>query len=164
MSVSDRIDPDYGWDGRYVSSVRVREDAPLDEVAAALRAVEAMCEPADTKLLAAELTRLRSLTARRAETGVDMEVTIGAWIEELQAYSADAAVQALREWPGANKWWPTWAEIREACERYGGERLMLLAALRRGPRRAGGPGMRALADVLTGVPGPGERAAQGQEG
>lgn len=74
-------------------------------------------QPAMMSDVTVEITRMRTLTARRAEGEIDTEMLIGAMTEELAGYPIDIVRTACREWPRDNKFFPTLKELRDACER-----------------------------------------------
>lgn len=60
-------------------------------------------------------------------------------MNRLMQYPPDVAIKAVRDWPDSSKWFPTWAEIREVCEKLMGPRRVLEAALKREAQEASKP-------------------------
>ena len=73
--------------------------------------------------LVERLTRLMTITAKRAGSEADVRSQLAVYAEELAAYPADVATAALNH---AWHWWPTWAELRERCERAVSRRRSIL--------------------------------------
>lgn len=99
----------------------------------ALAFAEAILAPASEKLVLAELSRLRALTASR-QAGEDLALIFSAFADELMAYPADAVRSVLRGWRG--KFWPSWGELADELDRIVGPRQALREALRRGYRES----------------------------
>ena len=110
--------------------LRLIGDEPVDQadLAMALGNLDPLMRPASRQELAAELTRLRGLTAQKDR--IEPELSIAAWVDELGRWPADVSIRALREWKSLSKWWPTWNEIEGLMARRTGERLELYARLR----------------------------------
>lgn len=92
-------------------------------------ALEYITRPANGRTVAAEVTRLRTLTAKRAEGEFDMELSIGAITEELQPYPEDIVRTVCRDWARENKWFPTLSELIAECDALHMPRLKLLNAV-----------------------------------
>jgi hypothetical protein len=75
-----------------------------------------------------EVTRLRTLTAKRAEGEFDLELSVGAITEELAVYPEDIVVDVCRNWARNNKWFPTLSELIAECEVLFDDRRRLLSA------------------------------------
>lgn len=121
----------HGWEGVTVTGVSVVDGASPAAVRAALDDIERLCAPADLKLVASSLAKLKALTASRAKTGEDMSLTALAYTEELAAYPADVVVAACKAWQSANTWWPSWAELKNECDKRMMGRTQIRDALRR---------------------------------
>jgi len=85
--------------------------------------------PPHPKQLVMELTQLWSLTAHKSHSDQTLDLLLEAFAAKLEDYPADAVIEALRQWPENNKWWPTWAELKALIERKCRHRRLLLAAL-----------------------------------
>lgn len=109
-------------------------EPPPPDMAAALAVVEESLRPAPRMRVLAELTRLRSLTVSRGGSDADLKLALTAYAEECSAYPLDAVVAACRQWANAERWWPSWAELRDRLERIVAPRRRLHEALRRGCR------------------------------
>lgn len=91
--------------------------------------LEDINRPANGRNVAAEVTRLRMLTAKRAEGEDEMELSIGAITEELQPYPEDIVRTVCRDWARENKWFPTLSELIAECDALHKPRLKLLNAV-----------------------------------
>jgi hypothetical protein len=101
--------------------------APLsDEL---LTVVDRFTRPAQGGTVAAEITRLRTMTGRRQESGADLEMLIGAMTEELMEFPYDVVRNSCREWARKNIFFPTLKEIRDECVKAARVRLALRKAL-----------------------------------
>lgn len=76
-----------------------------------------------------ELARLRALTVARATDMPEMTMVLSAFAEELAEWPADAVLTALRQWPRANKFWPTLAEIIAEIRKLAETRLAIAAEI-----------------------------------
>lgn len=83
--------------------------------------------PTGDRLLDEALAYCDGLTVRRADDAA--AVTIAAYKSVLSRYPLDVALQALRDWPERNRFFPAWAELREVCERLVAPRRELKAAI-----------------------------------
>ncbi len=78
--------------------------------------LERISEPAKAARIAPEIIRCLQLTASRERDGMDLRMMVASLSEELAEYPWDVVKTALREWSRSEKWWPTLAEMREACQ------------------------------------------------
>lgn len=126
----DGPDDGHGWDAK-VMRYELIEIRSAAEVAQALAVAEAILAPASECLALAELARVRVMTASR-DIGLDLQMALAAFVDELMRYPADAVTEVLREWPRTQRFWPTMAELTERLERLVRPRRALCDALRRG--------------------------------
>lgn len=96
---------------------------------AALKVLETSMKPTPRELVAKELVRMRGLTKARAETAEDMQMIVAAFLDEIRDYPADVVVNACRRWARAEKWWPSWAELKDMLDFRMRRRRALLDAL-----------------------------------
>jgi hypothetical protein len=80
-------------------------------------------EAPDTKSIIEELTRLKMLTASRNLTVDELTLQISLYAEELSAYPMDAIRAAIRA-ACEDKWWPTWADLKEDLDFYSQNRRL----------------------------------------
>jgi len=93
-------------------------------------ALERLTAPSRGDRVAAEVTRLRSLTIKRKESETDLELSIGAFTEELCAYPFDIVRTVCRSWARNNKFFPALCEVISECEELMRPRRAYLQALR----------------------------------
>lgn len=74
----------------------------------------AVTAPADKTQTAKALAKLSVMVAMRTPDQADL--TMEAYVEEARAYPPDVIAHVCREWAAAEKWWPSWAELRERLE------------------------------------------------
>ena len=77
------------------------------------------------------LARLKMMTAARSTGQDDLVAQIAIYADELSEYPADVVRDVCRWWAAREKWFPTWAELRQACD----ERVMKRRAILMGLRR-----------------------------
>ena len=80
-----------------------------------MKAIEHYTRTSRGDVTAMEVTRLRSLTAKRKEGEFDLELSIGALTEELCGYPEDVVRTVCREWARNNKFFPVLKELIDAC-------------------------------------------------
>ncbi len=83
--------------------------------AAAMRDLRSICLPSHSGIAEQELTRMRALTKMRDDETAAM--TAVAMLDELTAYPDDIIAYVCRRWTRENKFFPTWSELYDACER-----------------------------------------------
>lgn len=83
--------------------------------------------PTGRQLLEEGLAYVAGLCRPRNAGGA--EVTVDAMATQLERFPIDVALQALKDWPERNHWFPTWAELRERCEALEAPRRAMLAAI-----------------------------------
>lgn len=66
------------------------------------------------------LAELDTLTKTRAESPEERRFRLGTYRERLREFDGEAVEIALRNWPNAHDWWPTWAELRREIKECGG--------------------------------------------
>lgn len=123
-----------GWDG-YPTSYEVSPHlASIDTVELARtywRAYRDLCAPLNETSLARELLRLRDMTIRKAEEGVDWQVTLDNWLDVLAPYPADIVLWAINFWLNNERFWPAWAEFKNLIDRRVAARAACMGALQR---------------------------------
>ncbi len=103
---------------------------------AMIEAVEFFNAPtAKGELVAAEISRLLSITVRPKEEQLDLVMKIGALTEELSDYPFDVIKTVCRDWPRLSKWQPSLFELRQRCEVLVCFRRALLAAMKNPVKR-----------------------------
>jgi hypothetical protein len=121
----------HGYEGTTVTDVAVRRGADPAEIERRLGEVEMLCAPCGADHAAAKLTELRVLTAHRAREGEDAALMAAAYTIRLAQYPADVVSAACDAWADGDNFWPTWAELKGACERRMRGRVQIRDALRK---------------------------------
>ena len=119
-------------DGYGYTPVVVGYDLPTmtrDQAGAALALVIGTMEPASNQEIGKALAMLKSVTARRNEADADSEFAADVFLEELERYPRDVALDAMRRWRRREKWFPTLAEIIAECDKLNRPRKALRFAL-----------------------------------
>lgn len=96
-----------------------------------IKALEHYTKPSRGDITAMEVTRLRSLTAKRKEGEFDLELSIGAITEELRIYPEDIVRTVCRNWSRNNKFFPVLKELIDECEKLFEPRYTILDAMRK---------------------------------
>lgn len=81
-----------------------------------LNALKHFTRPARGDVVAMEVTRLRSVTAKRKESDLNHELTIAAITEELAVYPEDIVRTVCRERGRKSQFFPTLKELIDQCE------------------------------------------------
>lgn len=72
--------------------------------------------PASHPELVQEITRCLLLTRAAKQDQQDQALRLAALAQELKAFPADVVIAAMRQWARREKWWPTLADLRDACQ------------------------------------------------
>ncbi|MBB5220581.1 hypothetical protein HNP73_000502 [Amaricoccus macauensis] len=115
-------------DGQAYGSFRAAiRDVCDDERKRALRQVQAFMTSAPEEALEDWLAELSVIVARRPEEDVTEALRLRAYVTRLQSYPADVAKYVLLDkvW----RFWPTWAELKDACDELVATRLMFARVL-----------------------------------
>jgi hypothetical protein len=150
---------DHGFDRIVVERAVLPPSVTRDAARRALDLVEGASRPATAAGLGGALAKLLVKTARRNQGAVDAEATVSAYIEELLAYPADVALAALSQ---RRKWWPTWDELADDCERLVGPRREIHRALQQFLASPTSPSV--TAPTLQPMPGSAKAAAARKPG
>ena len=119
------------WDDAYIGDYRLKGDLNTEAAREALALVELLDQRADRREYGKALGRLKSVTVSRAATAEDLALQIDTMAHELIEYPIDVAREACRSSARANRFFPSWAELRELCEDAVLFRRALAQALRR---------------------------------
>ena len=102
-----------------------------DDGRESLRLLEMLNARAEPEACEHELARLKVLTATRNLSQADLTAQIAIFGEELTEYPIDVVREVCRWWAAREKWFPSWAELRDACEERVMKRRAILTGLRR---------------------------------
>jgi hypothetical protein len=91
---------------------------------AALTLIKKACSPMSSNDITRELVRLKAVTVSKNANDQDQALQISAYIYELQQYPADGVINAMRDWPKHNKWFPSLYELTNAIDFRCRERIL----------------------------------------
>jgi hypothetical protein len=111
----DFVDPVYGFDTEFVGWDLA--DVEQTDRSRAADLVWWTLAPADARMILGEIARLRAMTKARAESNTDLEMLAHVYAEELANYPPDVIRAACRGWARREKWWPSWAELKDCLDR-----------------------------------------------
>ncbi len=114
----------------YTAGYELRGDFEEADAREALRLAELLSAPAAPSDCATMLGKLRTITVTREVTREDLIVQIAAMTEEACAYPLDVVRDACRAWARSEKFFASWAELRQLCEERALYRRALARALR----------------------------------
>lgn len=109
------VDPVYGYDFEFSHYEPKFTLSPKDKIAAG-KIIASTLRP-DQRVVVKELVRLRAMTKAKAESGIDMEIAIEAFTDELAKYPPDVVRASCRKYARMNTFWPSLAELVEMCDR-----------------------------------------------
>lgn len=119
--------------------LRLRSDSAEVEAPPAVAArfadtLDAAMTPAPEDALQDWLVELDVIAPKRADDGITAALRLRAYTNRLRDYPADVAKHALlgRTWP----FWPSWAELKDACDELVRDRQRMLFAARRAAAQA----------------------------
>lgn len=93
-----------------------------------MEAINFFMRPCGPEKATEEVTRLRTLTARRKEDGFDLEVCLAAIAEELSVYPYDIVRTVCREMARTRTFFPVLKELIDECENLIGSRRAISKA------------------------------------
>ena len=132
-SVSSRVVARWrgGEHGYEAQDYELRDGVDEADGRESLRLLEMLNARAELEDCQKELARLKVLTAARNLGQADLVAQIAIYAEELTEYPIDVVREACRWWAAREKWFPSWAELRAACDERVMKRRAILAGLRR---------------------------------
>lgn len=104
------------WDDAYISDYRLKVEIGTKAAREALALVELLDQVAERREYAKALGCLKVLTVAKHMMAEDLALQIDTMASEMTEYPLDVARDACRAWARANKFFPSWAELRELCE------------------------------------------------
>lgn len=102
--------------------------ADLEEALPILEAVNQPCPP---DIAAKAVGALKVRTVARKEQQDDLSLTVAVFTEDLMDYPPDVVIDACRRWASKEKWFPSWAELKDLLDYKAGKRRKILEALRK---------------------------------
>lgn len=133
FSIAERTEHSYGSHGydERLTGYEFTRPIPADEAAGALAILVEANKPADEAFIVQELARMRRLTKARPQDADDLTLMAAAFADEMAAYPIDVIQSACRKWTAAEKWWPSWSELKDYLEFRMRKRRAMLNALQR---------------------------------
>ncbi len=93
----------------------------------AVEALKRSLQPARPELVAELLAELDCITSRRAGEELETRLMMAAYVKRAKAYPADALRAVVEGW--SSKWFPAWAELKDALDLQVRERARILHTL-----------------------------------
>jgi hypothetical protein len=112
LLLSAAVDSDYEWIRFHLIG-----QPSADEWAAIGEIVEWICRPATPESVVAAATRCLTVTKAHAHDQTDIQAMLGIFADELQRFPEDVVVSAFRKFARREKFWPSFAEILDDCQR-----------------------------------------------
>lgn len=104
------------WDDAYIGGYRLEGELDVEAAREALALLELLDQRAERREYGKALGRLKSVTGSRAATAEDLALQIDTMASEMTEYPLDVAREACRSSARVNRFFPSWAELRELCE------------------------------------------------
>ena len=133
LHADTRLAASYDKSGAFLGSSVVPNgwvaEGPVEALEDMAGRIEASLVPAPVETVEIWLAELSCITARRADSEADADLRLAAYRSRLMEYPADVVRAALlnRRW----HWWPTWAELADACDDLMGPRKAMAEAVDR---------------------------------
>ena len=126
----------FGPQGFYAGPTRYRISGVVSDAdrSAAIITLQAAQKPAKGNEILRLLTRLKVMTASRAQDADELKLQIACYKEELLRYPGDIVRHVLRTQPLHSKFWPTWSELAARLEGYADKRAKMLSVLASGSK------------------------------
>lgn len=113
-----------GADGRFdgveVTRLAIAPGLSDDELQQNIAVVDRSLQPAPYDVVAKLIAKLAARTKTRAQGEGEARLTAATMVEDLRQYPIDVAEFACTHWIEGGrdaKWFPSWPELREICER-----------------------------------------------
>lgn len=124
--------PDGQFSGTAIAELRVRPGMTRAEIEGDLTAIDASCRPAQRRDVAHAVGRLAVRTKRRVHDQGENALAAETMVDDLMRYPLDVVEHACEYWIEGGreaKFFPSWPELREICDRRMSGRLRLRRAL-----------------------------------
>ena len=89
---------------------------PVDDLMAAIAAIDAVSQPMPAKALGMLIAEVFSLTKRKKDDQITLDLAVEAYGSRLEQYPADIVHEVLTKWPDQSMWWPSWHELKEEID------------------------------------------------
>ena len=89
---------------------------PVDDLTAAIAAIDAASQPMPAKALGMLIAEVFSLTMRKKDDQITLDLAVEAYGSRLEQYPADIVHEVLSKWPDQSMWWPSWYELKQEID------------------------------------------------
>ena len=89
---------------------------PVDDINAAIAAIDAASQPMPARALGMLIAEVFSLTKRKKDDQITLDLVVEAYGSRLEQYPADIVHEVLTKWPDQSMWWPSWHELKEEID------------------------------------------------
>ena len=117
------VDRDYN-----IVAYTVDGPCPVDDLTAAIAAIDAASQPMPAKALGMLIAEVFSLTKRKKDDQITLDLAVEAYGSRLEQYPADIVHEVLTKWPDQSMWWPSWHELKQEID-WRNSRAKIKAAL-----------------------------------
>ena len=124
--LEEKLTRDYEHSGWVINGQQT-----MKELNRAYDQIEAQCKPLEDLEIIKALIKLKTLTASRAASNEDYDITLESYTEQLRQYPADSVVAVLGQIAGQSKWFPAWYELKKELAYLSAPRLNALKAIER---------------------------------
>ena len=101
---------------------------PVDDLTAAIAAIDAASQPMPAKALGMLIAEVFSLTKRKKDDQITLDLAVEAYGSRLEQYPTDIVHEVLSKWPDQSRWWPSWHELKQEID-WRNNRAKIKAAL-----------------------------------
>ena len=101
---------------------------PVDDINAAIAAIDAASQPMPARALGMLIAEVFSLTKRKKDDQITLDLVVEAYGSRLEQYPADIVHEVLSKWPDQSMWWPSWHELKQEID-WRNSRAKIKAAL-----------------------------------
>ncbi len=104
------------WDDPYIGDYQLKGELDVEAAREALALLDLLDQRAERREYGKALGRLKSVTVSRSATAEDLALQLDTMAYEMTEFPLDAALEACRRSARVNRFFPSWAELRELCE------------------------------------------------
>ncbi len=122
-SLEEVLDKDFN-----IVAYTLNKIVPVDELEAGIVVINELSKPMERKEIGLMIVELFSLTKRRKEDQLTLNMVVEAYGLRLGQYPADIVREVLTKWPDQSMWWPAWHELKEEID-WRNKRAKMKAAL-----------------------------------
>ena len=111
LSLDEVVDADFN-----VVAYTIDGPCPVDDINAAIAAIDAASQPMQARALGMLIAEVFSLTKRKKDDQITLDLVVEAYGSRLEQYPADIVHEVLSKWPDQSMWWPSWHELKEEID------------------------------------------------